>query len=371
LACITSVEKYVVFLLLLPSKGSRKENMQEKVKIFLSDLLDRAGVVSLLRHAIAVRGGLVLALHRVLPVEERMSCYDPHLVLSEPAFVSLLRLLQQDYCVVPLEELLADPLGIEGRPKVALTFDVGSEDNYRVAFPHLLAYQTPATIFACTELLGTSAVLPEERFARLWAECTSRARLKELLVDLRHWGMGRRNGSHLQSQRRYWSQELKRMPLTARLLLLDHFEHRYAVPQVATRRFMSWGDVRIMINTGLIRMGSHTSRHATLTSETDRDIRRELEDSRATLLERTGTISEIFAYPNGMYNRRVIDLVRSAGFKAALSTNPGTTNRKSNPFAIPRIAVDNTTVTDAEVKLSPSRTSVYFLSSPLRSATSC
>ncbi len=312
----------------------------------------------------------MLALHRVLPVEERMSCYDPHLVLSEPAFVSLLRLLQQDYCVVPLEDLLADSRGIGGRPKVALTFDDGWEDNYRVAFPHLLAYQTPATIFPCTDLLDTRAVLPEERFARLWAECFSRSRLRELLTDLRHWGMGRRKTNHLQPQRRYWSQELKRMPLTARLLLLDHFENRYQVPPVTARRFMGWGDVRIMMNTGLIRMGSHTSRHATLTSETDRDIRRELEDSRATLLERTGTVPEILAYPNGMYNRRVTELVRSAGFNTAVSTDPGTVNRSSDLLGIPRIAVDDTTVTNTNKQLSTSRTSVYFFSAGLRIAPS-
>jgi len=344
--------------------------MRSEVKVFCSDLLDRAGLVSLVRRVTAFRGGLVLALHRVLPHEERARCYEPHLVLSEPAFVSLLRLLQRDYHVVSLEDLLTEPRGIDGHPKVAITFDDGWEDNYRIAFPHLLAYQMPATIFVCTQLLGTEEVLPEERFARLWAECSARSRLKQLTIDLNHWGMGRRKNAHSHYQRRYWSQELKRMPLSARLLLLNHFEDRYQVPAVSTRRFISWKEARIMQNTGLIQLGSHTSRHATLTSETDRDIRRELEESRATLTEQTGVAPEIFAYPNGMYNRRVIELVRSAGYKAALSTNPGTTTKRSNPMAIPRIAVDDTTVTQADTQLSPSRTSLYFLSSRLRSAMS-
>ncbi len=344
--------------------------MQEKIKLAVSDLLDRSGVVSLLRRATASRGALVLALHRVLPPAERISCYDPHLVLSEPAFVSLLHLLRQDYDVVPLENLLADTRGTSGRPKVAITFDDGWEDNYRIAFPHLLAHEMPATIFACTELLDTPGVLPEERFARVWAECSSRLLLAELLADLNHWGMGKRKNGLARSERRYWSQELKRMPLSARLLLLDHIEQRYEVPAVTTRRFMSWEDVRTMLNTGLIRMGSHTGRHATLTSETDRDVRLELETSRMTLLERTGTVPTILAYPNGMYNRRVLELVRSAGFEAALSTNPGPATRRSNPLVIPRIAIDDTTVTDAGLRLSSSRTSVYFLSSRLRCATS-
>lgn len=343
--------------------------MQAQTKIFISNLLDRVGAVGLLRRITAARGGIVLALHRVLPIEERLTCYEPHLVLSEPAFVSLLRLLRSDFQVVPLEDLLADSYGTDGRPKVALTFDDGWEDNYRIAFPHLLAYDTPATIFACTDLLGTDAVLPEERFARLWAECSSRSRLKDLVSDLRHWGMSPFAGNPLQFRQWCWSQELKRMPLAARLLLLDHFENRYEVAPVTTRRFMSWEDARIMSNTGLVRMGSHTGRHATLPPESDRDARRDLEDSRAMLRRQTGTVSDIFAYPNGMYNQRIKDLVRAAGFTAAVSTRSGTVSRHSDPFSIPRIAVDDTTVADAHTSLSPSRASVYFLSSWLRSTT--
>jgi peptidoglycan/xylan/chitin deacetylase (PgdA/CDA1 family) len=344
--------------------------MRAEVKVFLSDILDRAGLIGLARRVTAFHGGLVLALHRVLPPGERDTCYEPHLLLSEPAFVSLLRLLQRDYHVVRLKELLVDPVGSGGRLKVAITFDDGWEDNYRVAFPHLLAYGMPASIFLCTGLIGTAGVLPEERFARLWNECSARGEDKQLVHDLNHWGMGRRHNLQAHSPRHFWSQELKRMPLSARLLLLDHFEDRYQVPAVPTRRFMNWSDVRTMLNTGLIRLGSHTSRHATLTSETDGDIQRELEESKATLLEQTGVAPEIFAYPNGMYNRRVMDLVRASGYKAAICTHPGTTTPQSHPMAIPRIAVDDTTVTRADTVLSDSRASVHFLSSRLRSATS-
>lgn len=327
-------------------------------------------MVSLLRRAVASSSGLVLALHRVLPAEEQNLCYNPHLVLSEPAFAALLQLLSHDYQVVSLQDLLDHPGGDSGRPKVAITFDDGWEDNYRIAFPYLLAHGMPATIFACTGLLDTAQLLPEERFARLWTQCESQSALEELVIDLNHWGMGRGKNplGHLCQQ--YWSQELKSMPLSARLLLLDHLEQRYEIPHPNRRRFLSWDQVRIMTRTGLIHVGSHTSRHAALSSETDRDIRQELEDSRTALWQNTGMVSEILAYPNGMYNRRVTDLVRSMGFKAALATFPGFVTRRSNLFAIPRIAVDNTTVTPAGAQLSASQASVYFLSSGLRSVAS-
>ena len=107
-------------------------------------------MIGLARRAIATGNGLVLALHRVLPTDEQNLCYNPHLTLNEAAFVSLLQLLRQEYEVVHLQDLLDNPAGSSGHPKVAITLDDGWEDNYRVAFPHLLAHQMPATIFACT-----------------------------------------------------------------------------------------------------------------------------------------------------------------------------------------------------------------------------
>jgi peptidoglycan/xylan/chitin deacetylase (PgdA/CDA1 family) len=346
-----------------------KEKMQEKMKV-LSTIVERTGIASVLRRAIAGRSGLILTLHRVLPAEEQSLCYNPHLVLSESAFVSLLQLLQRDYRVAPLEDVLADPGGSEGHPKVALTFDDGWEDNYRVAFPHLVRFGIPATIFACTGLIDTLQILPEERFSRLWSHCSEHSTLEELVVDLNHWGMGKSKNLQLRPRQQYWSLELKRMPMSARLLLLDHLEQRYQMSPTQSRRFLTWEQVRVMTRTGLIRLGSHTHRHATLSSESDRDIRQELDDARISLWQQAAAVSDVLAYPNGMYNRRVQELVRSMGFKTALSTIPGFFTRDSNPLAIPRIAVDNTTVTDAGVQLSSSRASFYFLSSGLRSAAS-
>ncbi len=346
--------------------------MQSDIQTVFIDLLDRLGLVGVLRRLAASHTGLVLALNRVLPRDERSLCFDSSLVVSEPAFVSLLGLLQREYQVVHLDDLLANPRGTRGRAKVAITFDDGWEDNYRIAFPHLLAYGMPATIFACTDLIDTRKMLPEERFARLWTQCAARSGVEELVADLNHWGMGKRKNRPLRPQKRYWARELKRMPLAGRLLLLDHFEQRYQTPAITSRRFLTWNDIRTMIGTGLVRMGSHTSRHATLPSETDRDIRRELEDSRQKLWEQTGVVPEMLTYPNGLYNRRVLDLVGSAGFRAALTAQPGLVNRRSNNLCIPRIAVraaeEEMATTRGKVEFSSSRTSIYFLSSSLRSA---
>lgn len=346
--------------------------MPADIQMVFSNMLDRIGLAGLLRQIAASRAGVVLAMNRVLPREERSLCYDPGLVVSETGFVSLLDLLRKDYDVVALNDLLASPRGRAGRAKVAITFDDGWEDNYRIAFPYLLKYEMPATIFACTGLVDTHGLLPEERFARLWTQCASLGALETLVSDLRHWGMGRRKNHPARPQKRYWFLELKRMPLVGRLLLLDHFEQRYQISPVTTRRFLSWNELRVMMRTGLIGVGSHTSRHATLTTESDRDIRLELESSRASLLKNTGTAPDVLSYPNGMYNRRVLDIVSSAGFVAAFTARPGMVGAASKPLRIPRIAVrtaiNEMAVSRGEREFSSSRTSFYLFRSWLKSA---
>ena len=344
-----------------------RETMQQKITIALSSTMDRLGMFGILRRAMATRSGLILALHRVLPLQERHLCYDSRLVLSEPAFVSLLRLLQLEYEVVHLQELLADPRGSNGRPKVALTFDDGWEDNYRVAFPHLVAYNTPATIFACAGFLDTDAALPEERFARLWEKCGAQGQLQELTRDLNHWGIGPPKQREQLGNRRYWSNELRRMPIAAALLLLEHFERRYEVSAVSSGRFLRWDDLRVMLRTGLVRAGSHTCRHSSLPVENARDARGELEESRSVIYENTGVLPDILSYPNGMFNRQVIDIARAAGYQAALANHLGLASSRSHLFSMPRVLINDGNVTNADVQLSASRTSAHFARSWLHS----
>jgi peptidoglycan/xylan/chitin deacetylase (PgdA/CDA1 family) len=313
--------------------------MRPDPRIGFIDILNRIGLIGGLRRLAGNRAGMVLALHRVLPRDERSLCFDPNIVITEAAFISLLRLLERHYEVVPLDDLLASPRGFGDRPRVALTFDDGWEDTYRIAFPHLLARQMPATIFLCTGLIDSTQALPEERFARLWSECAAHRTLDELIKDLNQWGLGKRRAHAVRPRRRQWAQEIDRMPLMGRLPLLEHLERRYRVPTANSRRFLTWGEIGIMMRTGLIRAGSHTNRHAILPVESDSEIRREVEDSRNAIWQHTGTVPEILSYPNGMYNRRVLELVRSLGIRLALTGDPGLITPHTNRWSIPRIVL--------------------------------
>jgi len=328
------------------------------IKTSLAEGLDRMGLLAALRYLRSGQRGIVLTFHRVLPKGGEAGCYDPHMMMSEDIFEQLLVLLRNEFDVVGLEQLMEYPEAVEHRQRVAITFDDGWEDTYSVAFPLLQKYRMPATVFVCTELLDTAesgGMLPEERLARIWNFCAQRGNLQPLIEDLHKWGLAKPR----RSTRVEYSQQLKKLPMQARLLLLVHLERVFELPPSGQRQMMTWEEAQIMARNN-VTLGSHTVRHCTLTSEIEEVILEELTDSRAMIQDRTGTPANLLAYPNGAYSSRVAHLARSAGYSHAFTTEMGFVTRRTDPWTAPRLSMENLVVTGRSAKLSESRTRFYL-----------
>jgi len=87
---------------------------------------------------------------------------------------------------------------------------------------------------------------------------------------------------------------------------------------------------------------SHTCRHRSLPVLDDRELERELADSRATLRSLLGCEVSYLAYPFGHVDDRVADAARKAGYRAAFSTQPGFNRRGTDRYRIRRIDVYGT-----------------------------
>jgi peptidoglycan/xylan/chitin deacetylase (PgdA/CDA1 family) len=87
---------------------------------------------------------------------------------------------------------------------------------------------------------------------------------------------------------------------------------------------------------------SHTSSHPSLPSLDDNRLSRELVESRAALQRLLGRPVDYLAYPYGHLDERVVAAARSAGYRAAFSTQPGFNRRDVDRFRIRRIDVYGT-----------------------------
>lgn len=100
-----------------------------------------------------------------------------------------------------------------------------------------------------------------------------------------------------------------------------------------------WQEIEEMRASGLVDIGSHCVGPDPLIKLADDDVVREINDSKKMLEERLGVPVRIFSYPEGMFTPRIRQLVREAGYAAAVATNPGKKSPWTDVFALKRLRI--------------------------------
>lgn len=100
-------------------------------------------------------------------------------------------------------------------------------------------------------------------------------------------------------------------------------------------RTLAWSQVRELDAAG-VEIGSHSFSHPWLTRLSDRELAREITDSRHLLEDRLGKAVTSFAYPYGDFDARVIDAVRNGGYRCAFTTRHIYVSNDMDRFTIPR-----------------------------------
>ena len=113
-------------------------------------------------------------------------------------------------------------------------------------------------------------------------------------------------------------------------------DRRLAYPDVM--RSLDWGMVEVMAETG-VEFGAHTLTHPHLPELGDDDLRHELEEPRARIVERLGTCRSV-AFPFGDWDERVAAAAAAAGYEFAF-TMPRGAQAGASLMSIPRVAVDH------------------------------
>ena len=100
----------------------------------------------------------------------------------------------------------------------------------------------------------------------------------------------------------------------------------------------------------LFEIGSHMQSHPNIEKCSEKEIINELNQSKLFLENIIKKEVKLFCYPNGIYNRRSIELVKEAGYKAAFAEQ--SIFDKKSIFEIPRIGIYNSNSHYLNVKLS-------------------
>jgi peptidoglycan/xylan/chitin deacetylase (PgdA/CDA1 family) len=128
-----------------------------------------------------------------------------------------------------------------------------------------------------------------------------------------------------------------------------HRLHMHATAYIITDRvsgpdpsFLTWDELRMLEARG-IAIGSHTVHHLDLTLMPPAEAYQELVASRRALERHLGHPVWWFAYPSGRENPEVVELVRRAGYRLAMTTMRGDVQSARHPFLLRSDEVLDTT----------------------------
>jgi peptidoglycan/xylan/chitin deacetylase (PgdA/CDA1 family) len=334
------------------AEGSKRVSTGKRERV--GGIADSTG---LLRVAGAVRSSVVkdlrvLAYHRVLnEVDESGFAFDKELVSARRMeFDWQMAYVAQHFTVVSCQQV-ADAID-SGKPlprrAIMVTFDDGFLDNYEVAFPVLRQRGIPAVFF-----LSTGYIDSERLFWFDWlVHVLLKTNVREIRLDALDYTiqLGPSDASRRLEAIKLL-RRLKRVPEATRLEILDRLNEAAQVEVQSSDRAqsspMTWDHVREMSDAGM-EFGSHTVSHPILSSISDpAALRRELEDSKATIERETGNPVIALAYPVGgrdAFNKDVAAATAKAGYRIAFTYQPGS-NALSvrGRFSLKRIAVERYT----------------------------
>jgi len=282
--------------------------------------------------------------HRVIPADKLIQA---GMYVSPATLEWQLVFLKNYFNIVPLNFLTSnnnlDRIKKNAKPPCILTFDDGWKDFYNYAFPLLVRYQQPATVFLPTEFIGSKKQFWTDRFSYLLAH-RNRSTLKilsspDILRIIEYLDV--LSGS-FDNQLEKGIQYLKKYPLSViERVLVDLSKIWNINTDVTIRDFLNWQEVAEMKNSGLISFGSHTVNHHILTTLNDEEIKKELNESLHTLCEKNLLDNSCypFCYPNGNYSKKIIGIVQASGYNLAVTTRNGWNHINSDKFTLKRISI--------------------------------
>jgi peptidoglycan/xylan/chitin deacetylase (PgdA/CDA1 family) len=107
--------------------------------------------------------------------------------------------------------------------------------------------------------------------------------------------------------------------------------------------FLKESEIKELIASGIVEIGSHTLDHKYLKTETLEEAKRQITDSKQKFEDAFGIKIRTFAYPFGAYNSEDADMVKDASYEAAFTTKPGAMMSNDAKFVLPRIRPDRYT----------------------------
>lgn len=320
----------------------------------------RASFKNLVKRFIAVFGRhrwpgnssclVILAYHRIIPKDDpRYSFEQPMMVVTPETLDKNLSWVAKDFNFISLNEWLT--LCNKGTPPAgkhcAVTFDDGWIDNMEYALPVLQKHNVPATIYGVASMLDNKANYWPGRVTTLIFHASQNGTDIPLInLPEFHWlkhaskSTDRIDWHNLSTQD--YSNLIESLKIYKDMEINDYVDStRRALNLNYTddRQVLSTDEIKSMLATGLIEIGSHTINHIRFDTDTDESILNdEIINSRRLLSGTLHTDIDTFCYPNGYHPENSVAIARKS-YQGACTLEKGWNYPDSDFAKLKRISL--------------------------------
>lgn len=333
----------------------RSNKLKQAIKNNIANIAYFTGYTKYRLNNLAKNKCIVLMYHRVLPENIRSNSLSHGAIsVSTTTFENHIQYIRNN--LHPISFTKFNDKIIAGEQfkdnSCLVTFDDGWYDNYRHAFSILKKYNMPAIIFLPTAYIDQKKLFWQENLTALFLKSVEMFRINNNIDDEIKNIVKKRDIRYLYEsdklvQREYVSilvQEIKSeeydeiasIQIKLEQLLYGSKSGNYKQGDTE-RQFLKWSEIKEMRKFG-IEFGSHGVNHLILTKQ-DVNVDHELNDSKMVIEEKIGERIGSMSYPNGNYNRTIIEKTASNGYAVGFSTEFGYNRSDANPYNIRRINI--------------------------------
>ncbi len=273
---------------------------------------------------------LILIYHQVLEKPDDMR---PD-VIDKTAFTWQMELLARYFNVLPLQQAVTHLKNGTLPPRaVSITFDDGYADNVTQALPILQQFDLTATFFIANGFLNGG---------RMWNDTIIEAIrvITQPEIDLSFIGLGQVNIQTPAQKYQVAQQIIKTIKHLDPAVRQQHTNQlANMAPELPDDLMVTTQQLKYLHQSGMT-IGGHTVNHPILARLDNETAQAEIKQNKQNLEQQLDTQLTLFAYPNGKpeqdYRVEHADMVRAAGYQAAVSTQWGVASQTSDLWQLPR-----------------------------------
>lgn len=262
---------------------------------------------------------------------------------SVEKFEQQIKSLSQNYKISDIPEVFRAARENSSEKLCAITFDDGLKDQYENALPILKKYNATAVFFPITSTFTENKLPTTQKIHILLSKIPA-----EKLVDMANEFSGEIKISkteRLSLKRKLrddiptanFKETIAQLPNEKEKELMNYLFKNLGLDEkkLSQQFFMNEREIKDLAENGFS-IGSHGHSHYALDFQPKESVKNEVITSKKILENITGKPLEVFSYPHSGWNQDILEILKEAGFKYAVTIEQSFVRPNDNPYLLPR-----------------------------------